>query len=179
MRQFSPVGYMFVGVVIVSTVGLRVLTWPRARQTEVDAATAEKGRQLFEHEWTPGDPLAGGGDGLGPVFNATSCIACHSQAGPGGGGAVDFNVTTFTVRPIKEGEDPREGVVHASSTSKEFQETLSQVNPSLPPQSHPASKDLLPVPGCNVRAISFPRGVHISQRNTPALFGAKLIDEIP
>jgi CxxC motif-containing protein (DUF1111 family) len=27
--------------------------------------------------------------------------------------------------------------------------------------------------------MTFPRGVHISQRNTPALFGVKLIDEIP
>ena len=37
------------------------------------------GRQLFEHEWTPADPLAEKGDGLGPVFNAKSCVECHFQ----------------------------------------------------------------------------------------------------
>jgi CxxC motif-containing protein (DUF1111 family) len=145
----------------------------------MDAATAETGRQLFNHEWTPGDPLANGGDGLGPVFNANSCVACHGHGGTGGAGSAEVNVTTFTVRPVTAGEQPREGVVHASATAKDFQETLAQVHSSLPAQSHPALKDLLPVPGCNVRSIPFPRGVHISQRNTPALFGAKQIDEIP
>jgi CxxC motif-containing protein (DUF1111 family) len=179
MRWFSPVAYVVVGSALVATVGTRVMTWSGTRSAEVDAAAAELGRQLFEHEWTTGDPLAGGGDGLGPVFNATSCVACHNQAGPGGGGPVEFNVTTFTVRPIKQGEESREGVVHESATDKQFQETLALVNAALPAQSHPLLKDLLPVPGCNVRTISFPTGVHISQRNTPALFGAKLIDEIP
>src|SRR5256885_7804152 len=28
-------------------------------------------------------------------------------------------------------------------------------------------------------ASSFPPGVHVSQRNTPALFGARLIDDLP
>src|SRR5438034_383107 len=31
----------------------------------------------------------------------------------------------------------------------------------------------------NSHCLQFPRNVHISQRNTPALFGAKLIDDIP
>ena len=32
-------------------------------------------------EWTPGDPWTSG-DGLGPVFNATSCVECHNQGDP-------------------------------------------------------------------------------------------------
>ena len=40
---------------------------------------------MFEREWQPNDPLAHG-DGLGPVFNAKSCAACHFQGGVGGGG---------------------------------------------------------------------------------------------
>ncbi len=35
---------------------------------------------LFNHNWSVKDPLAGG-DGLGPVFNARSCVECHSQGG--------------------------------------------------------------------------------------------------
>jgi CxxC motif-containing protein (DUF1111 family) len=140
---------------------------------------AAAGKQLFEHEWEPGDQLALGGDGLGPVFNASSCVACHGQGGSGGGGPLEFNVTTYTVRPLKSGEEPREGVVHAQAVQAEFKETLAHVHPHLPPQSQPSLRDLLPIPGCNVRTLPFPQGVHLSQRNTPALFGAKLIDEIP
>src|SRR4029077_20858694 len=50
----------------------------------VSAATRAAGAELFNHEWTPKDPLTKG-DGLGPVFNARSCVECHHQGGPGGG----------------------------------------------------------------------------------------------
>jgi Di-haem oxidoreductase, putative peroxidase len=55
------------------------------------------GRELFTHEWTKHDPLASG-DGLGPVFNASSCVECHNQGGTGGGGPVDKNVTVYRSR---------------------------------------------------------------------------------
>src|SRR5262249_62418418 len=35
-----------------------------------------RGRELFEREWLPGDSRAHGGDGLGPVYNDRSCVAC-------------------------------------------------------------------------------------------------------
>jgi CxxC motif-containing protein (DUF1111 family) len=50
------------------------------------------GRELFLREWLPNDPRAHGGDGLGPVFNDSSCVACHNQGGPGGGGPTSKNV---------------------------------------------------------------------------------------
>jgi hypothetical protein len=49
------------------------------------------GRELFNHEWTSHDPLTSG-DGLGPVFNARSCVECHHQGGSGGGGGVNQQV---------------------------------------------------------------------------------------
>ena len=66
---------------------------------------------LFSHEWTEHDPLTRG-DGLGPVFNARSCVECHSQAAPGGGGPVEKNVTVYgLVTPDTHGIPPS-GVVH-------------------------------------------------------------------
>src|SRR5690349_18940066 len=62
------------------------------------AAARQEGRELFLHEWQAGDPLARG-DGLGPVFNARSCAACHFQGGAGGGGPNAVNVTAFEVLP--------------------------------------------------------------------------------
>jgi CxxC motif-containing protein (DUF1111 family) len=54
------------------------------------------GRELFARRWLPDDPRCHGGDGLGPVYNATSCVDCHNQGGPGGGGPVDRNVELAT-----------------------------------------------------------------------------------
>ncbi len=50
------------------------------------------GRELFARSWRADDPRCHGGDGLGPVYNATSCIDCHNQGGPGGGGPADRDV---------------------------------------------------------------------------------------
>ena len=33
-----------------------------------------------------------GGDGLGPVYNDSSCVACHNAGGSGGGGPVSKNI---------------------------------------------------------------------------------------
>ena len=50
------------------------------------------GEELFNREWTPEDPRCHGGDGLGPVYNETSCVACHGLGGPGGAGPSGMNV---------------------------------------------------------------------------------------
>ena len=48
--------------------------------------TAGAGAELFMKEWAPGEPSRHGGDGLGPVYNDTSCVACHNLGGVGGAG---------------------------------------------------------------------------------------------
>ena len=42
------------------------------------------------------DSRSHGGDGLGPVFNGQSCVACHNLGGPGGSGGVDRNIEIAT-----------------------------------------------------------------------------------
>jgi CxxC motif-containing protein (DUF1111 family) len=81
-----------------------VLTEPRARPS-----VRQAGLELFVHEWQPGDPLAHG-DGLGPVFNAKSCVACHFQGGVGGGGGLKEDVVAYEAlpeldRPVRRGLD--------------------------------------------------------------------------
>lgn len=39
----------------------------------------QRGGRLFAKEWIAGDPESRGGDGLGPVYNDTACIACHGM----------------------------------------------------------------------------------------------------
>jgi CxxC motif-containing protein (DUF1111 family) len=174
---------LIVPLLLVLPVGYRATNWLFRTDPKLnfDAETSQAGRDLFLHEWTPGDSLASGGDGLGPVFNAASCVACHRQAATGGGGPVENNVTVFT-RVSKSTHEANQGVVHIFATEDDFRETLQNVSARFPQTSRPPLADLLPSgsSGC----ISPPRigtvvGVDISQRNTPALFGANLIDAVP
>ncbi len=59
---------------------------------------AAQGRELFERVWQPQDPRSSDGDGLGPVFNDVSCVACHSQGGVGGAGSAEKNVQIVLLR---------------------------------------------------------------------------------
>ncbi len=55
-----------------------------------------RGALLFAKEWVPNDPMSHDGDGLGPVYNETSCVACHGLGAPGGAGPESKNVVLLT-----------------------------------------------------------------------------------
>jgi CxxC motif-containing protein (DUF1111 family) len=53
---------------------------------EIDAAQVKLGRSVFDTEWVAaGAPGIPGRLGLGPLFNAASCAACHSEGAHGRG----------------------------------------------------------------------------------------------
>jgi CxxC motif-containing protein (DUF1111 family) len=137
----------------------------------VSAASMAAGSALFNHRWTPRDPLTAG-DGLGPVFNAKSCAECHSQGGPGGGGPVSKNVTVYGLTTPNKRGIPLSGVVHQKAVRPELQETLNLVHPALPREPS------IPLNVLNDRSRSRPPDVVVTQRNTPALFGAGVIDAV-
>ena len=80
-------------------------------------ARIARGRSLFLREWVPGEPSDPGGDGLGPVYNETSCVACHNQGGVGGGGPASRNVDLIAAAATTDidggkgltGRDPASG----------------------------------------------------------------------
>lgn len=147
--------------------GLPVLWGPWAW-----AGTREAGQVLFEHEWQPNDSLAGG-DGLGPLFNARSCVACHFQGGAGGGGPNQNNVLTFETHPTTRDPQVRGGLVHASATDASLRES-----PALVRQLHPLIRGgTRVVDNCSVRLIDFDP-VRLESINSTALFGAGWIDRI-
>jgi CxxC motif-containing protein (DUF1111 family) len=177
MKRPHPAWLLTIFILALAPAGFRMLTWRTARHVEVDSDMARAGQTLFNHEWKINDPLANGGDGLGPVFNDISCKACHNQGGVGGAGGLDHNVTAFIVQ--REGETKaREGVVHLKAINS-FEETLAQLHPDLPHAPRLPANLLASNSSRNCATpFRFPPGIHISERNTPALFGAKLIDEI-
>lgn len=54
--------------------------------------TIALGRELFARDWVAGDARSHGGDGLGPVYNERSCVACHHLGGTGGAATADKNI---------------------------------------------------------------------------------------
>ncbi|MEL6341881.1 MAG: di-heme oxidoredictase family protein [Myxococcota bacterium] len=126
-------------------------------QAEGMSAAVEAGAALFSHHWVPDDPRASG-DGLGPMYNASSCVACHNMGGPGGAGDSTHNV------------EMRNGTVlfKASTLSGYVEWRQNELNFALLAHSQAKSQ---PLP--------FEQGNTIRQRNTPALWGAGIIDQIP
>src|SRR5205807_1106855 len=78
----------------------KAVTAPAAKVAAAAKEASADGRELFSREWLPNDTRAHGGDGLGPVFNDSSCVACHNQGGIGGGGAASKNVDIVSAFPL-------------------------------------------------------------------------------
>ncbi len=153
----------------------------RGPKTKAPPKDHEAGHDLFMKVWEPGKPSPSGGDGLGPLYNETSCAACHRLGGIGGGGRNEQNVRILTAEGgggqtvesgktyVGELEDLHFGflngistVLHRHSTNPSDEERISEINSFKRITTHDRR--------CNLRT---------SERNTPAVFGDGLIDEIP
>ena len=125
---------------------------PIAGLTRDQLRRFEAGRVEFE---TPEDV----DEGLGPVFNDVSCVACHSVGGTGGGSNV---LEARFGRRTAAGFDPLEPLGGS----------LIQVNGS--------GREGAPRPGCNVAGERVPRQANVTAlRRTTPLFGLGLVDAVP
>ena len=159
-----------IAMAVMAIVGTKAVSAWTMRSTPEKIAA---GDILFKHDWTVNDPLCGDGDGLGPVFNETSCVACHSQGGVGGAGGREADVMTFQVVPNKDRRHVLSSAVHAHSTNSADRETVQNVKQVLPlikggvriqSGCSTSFKDLDPV--------------IFEKLNSPALFGIGLLDEV-
>jgi len=150
-----------------------VSDWVSARiAPPASAEMKQAGQELFVHQWVAHDPQAHG-DGLGPMFNANSCVACHFQGGVGGGGDIAHNVVAYEVHPTVHDRQLQKGLLHAFAVDKSLAE------------SHALLKTCFPiikggdrvVGGCTVRFEDFDP-VRIETTNSIALFGDGLIDQV-
>jgi CxxC motif-containing protein (DUF1111 family) len=157
----------------------------------------EAGRQLFTMNFARPEQnsVATGGNGLGPMFNDTSCVACHNVGGIGGAGDLDSNVLLLGIvsrprapanitaavvaaRKIHPGfsEDSAVKVLHRFAVGHRQDPTgydrwrdgiLGDFAPDGPSGSvKPIRKTLGPVT------------LELAQRNTTALWGVGLIDRL-
>ena len=138
---------------MITVTALLACSHPAPPPPQASADARPDGYDLFVRTWTPNDPLSPGGDGLGPYFNADSCVACHGLGGVGGAGGLDDNVDLF---------------VHADGAS--------EIEHHHRPEGAPiggvkVSPDL-------VGMVMAQRRSAIVHRNPPALFGAGAIDAV-
>ncbi|MSR56999.1 MAG: c-type cytochrome [Planctomycetaceae bacterium] len=163
----------------VALVWLGGLLFSSGGQATAEALAA--GREMFLHEWQVNEPfganrdplVAATGDGLGPVFNAKSCVACHFQAGVGGAGLNKQNVLAFDVVATKTNPKFHAGVVHAASIGDRNQESPSEVNTLFPIVQGEQRR----IAGCTITIPDF-NPVSFIPINPPALFGSGDVDRI-
>lgn len=167
---WAMLGLTVAGLVYGFSPGLPVIIGPWAWSGQ-----KERGEELFNHVWTPNDPLAGG-DGLGPVFNAASCASCHFQGGLGGAGENQGNVFHYVVRQTKQ-NPAADGMIHFASTNSAYQENLTTLRKVFPVikgsttrrrEGHCEYTEVIP---------DFDP-VHVESINATSLFGAGWIDLI-
>lgn len=183
----------------------------------VSAASPESvliGRGLFEKNWSPRNPALMGNDGLGPLFNAQSCVACHRQGGIGGGGEAEFNAKSISIQTMRvKGSplnqdvvrqavrgfhpgfvDPSVGIVNSLSLAHHggtslFEDSRRQFLAKIPAvfSENGGSANAAEVRRANATPILYTSKfgnyqtsikARMFQRNTTALFGAGLIDQV-
>lgn len=124
-----------------------------AKQPAADGGLPAQGAALFAKQFTPAE-------GLGPLFNARSCLECHDEPTPGGGSTKEANFATRVARvhPVTGRLQPLDGLnapVARTHSLREFGFS-------------------------NAPAAGVPRQTNvISSRMPPALYGIALADRIP
>ena len=160
------------------------------------------GSELFARRWSANDPRAHGGDGLGPVFNARSCLDCHNQGGPGGAAGAGRNIDIVSAAVDR----PQSAQVPFYSFSfsyggNGFQYKLGgDATAAKPEPPDPAALALIHPGFREARSLVLHQAgsdpayaawrervpgrhegivIRLSQRNPTPLFGTGLIDAIP
>lgn len=122
---------------------------PRPDLTAEELAAFQRGKVQFERRWQPSQ-------GLGPMYNATSCESCHSDPVTGGSAALYRNFYVANIR-IADGPSTNLGglpspVIPAFGPSPFVQPTFSLERgrfgiPAASPIFHVAQRNSIPILG--------------------------------
>jgi CxxC motif-containing protein (DUF1111 family) len=153
----------------------------------------ERGQKLFERVWETGQDAEAGGDGLGPLFNERSCVACHFLGGIGGAGPKRNNVELLTAA-IPESPTKLSGlqgrliklhmgfaagssiVLHRFSTDARYAAFRDGLLGLTPQSARATARKQEEGPVKTIRAHG--ATLLLTERNATPLFGLGLIDTI-
>ncbi|MBT4864388.1 MAG: hypothetical protein HON53_04600 [Planctomycetaceae bacterium] len=178
--------------------GLQLFAADEKPKKTIDrAAQLAEGKMLFERDWSTAGPLKGArGDGLGPMYNDVSCVACHNLGGVGGAGPNKNNVNLLSRgrRPVTKVSTRRRsrsskqfGKVHPGFGTGSSTLILHQFGEGPVGSAGDYEKWRNSLLGEGKYRLSLVHPLRriqrvwlqLTQRNTPALFGAGIIDSIP
>jgi len=120
-----------------------------------------EGREVFERDFTPEE-------GVGPLFNRTSCVACHGNNATGGD---DPEITVNNVLHF--------GLRDASGRFYELHEIGGPVRQRESIAGEPGAGNCQLQPEDPELLQPFFPGMITSQRHTPPVFGFGLLDAVP
>jgi CxxC motif-containing protein (DUF1111 family) len=196
-----PIALSRIGAVIAVGVFAIGFAWAGDDQPSHDALA--RGADLFAREWLPDDSKGARGDGLGPLYNETSCVACHHQGGPGGAGPTSTNVEILSAggRASSKGRTAAEFhpgfrtspsvVLHRFGSDPMYKawrlrllgnEHLADMVESVDTEIQQVQQlvdPIISIGSISRRGRALRNGLVLSERNPPALFGAGLIDALP
>jgi CxxC motif-containing protein (DUF1111 family) len=162
----------------------------------VSDSTLELGRTLFTMNFARPEAerlTRRQGNGLGPLFNETSCVGCHSQGGVGGAGRLDRNVQ---LAGIVVDPPPSGSVTQILKTAREVHPAFDDATPVVFVQRSSTGDretaaaydrwrdDFLAGFDGDENSVLPRRRVHngvtieLVERNTPALWGAGEIERL-
>jgi CxxC motif-containing protein (DUF1111 family) len=181
---------------LVSATSLQAGEIPLPPGRDSSRELVEAGRQLFTMNFARPERnvVSAGGNGLGPVFNETSCVGCHKQGGVGGGGDNDSNVLLLGIvtRPRRPANIPAAIAaarkIHPGFNQNSAVKVLHRFAVGDPEHTAAYDKwrdgifadfahqgsvtDIKPV-----RKDFGPVTIELAQRNSTALWGVGLIDK--
>ena len=126
-------------------------------------ALVQQGEELFHREWMPDDPRSQGGDGLGPVYNDTSCVACHNLGAPGGGGPASKNVPILSAIDLTDTNVTFDGRIKGIFKSRPAEPGKGETRPPGDPGKKKA--DLAALSRCTPGSV--PRGASSCTATAP------------
>lgn len=136
-----------------------------------DQLDAAAGKALFERQWIPAPSSTDASDGLGPLFNARSCSACHKD----GGGA------RFVVE-LADGKQKLAGAVvrlGSSSGALDPYYGLQLQTNALPGMSPEADVSFMPKLTIKLLGPPLAPETRMGVRLAPSLIGAAALDSVP
>src|ERR1700736_257356 len=161
----------------------------------VDAAEVKNGQSVFDTEWVAaGAPGVPGRFGVGPLFNAASCTACHSEGahgrGPKGDGPAPVALVIQLQSPTTSANmgpsgDPVYGHVFNTSAlgSAQVEGAVTVRYTEAAGYSYPfGGRWTLRVPHYHLEGLRqgpLAPATIIKPRLAPALFGVGLLEAVP
>lgn len=170
--------------------------------TAAITSDASLGEAIFRHNWARPETwdrpetTGKGGDGLGPVFNDVSCVACHSLGGVGGAGDNGHNIQLLSLMVARAKTSVQRITLLKRARTIHPQLTLENPTVMLHKFGFGVADETYDYDSWREAVVQTARKSHarldrqregqtfhdvplrVSERSTPALWGAGIIDRL-